>query len=105
MAKASTPPKAYRNFTTRFPKLGLAWETMREGEKDGPLDEKTMRLIKLGVAIGSFGEGAVHSAVRKAAAAGASRAEIEQVIALAAGTIGLPSAVAVHTWVQESLGE
>jgi alkylhydroperoxidase/carboxymuconolactone decarboxylase family protein YurZ len=46
-------------------------------------------------------EGAVHSGVRKARDAGASLAELEQVVALAASTIGLPAAVAAWTWVKE----
>jgi alkylhydroperoxidase/carboxymuconolactone decarboxylase family protein YurZ len=42
--------------------------------------------------------------VRKALAAGANSAEVEQVVALAASTIGLPSTVAAWTWVREQLG-
>jgi 4-carboxymuconolactone decarboxylase len=102
---AAKPPKAYQGFIKRYPKIGRAWETMREAEEDGPLDDKTARLVKLAAAIGAFREGAVHSAVRKAAASGASRAEIEQVIALAASTLGFPATVAVDTWVQETLRE
>lgn len=48
-------------------------------------------------------EGAVHAGVRKALAQGISRAEIEQIIALAAGTLGLPATVAIYSWVQEVL--
>jgi len=105
MAKAAKPPKAYEKFMRRYPKLGEAWESMRAAEEVGPLDEKTARLVKLGVAIGSAREGAVHSAVRKAVAAGATRQEVEQIIALAASTIGLPTTVAMYTWVQETLGQ
>jgi alkylhydroperoxidase/carboxymuconolactone decarboxylase family protein YurZ len=105
MGKSASPPRAYRQFVQRYPQLGEAWESIRRGEEAGPLDGKTARLVKLGVAIGVFQPGAVHSAVRKALASGATRAEIEQVIALAAGTIGLPSTVAVDTWVQETLPE
>lgn len=102
-AKGGTPPEAYREFVRRYPKLGEAWESARAGEEDGPLDEKTSRLLKLGVSIGAFREGAVHSAVRKALAAGASAAEVRQVIALAASIIGFPSAVAVHSWLSEEV--
>ena len=73
-------------------------------EKTGPLDEKACRLVKLAVAIGGRSEGAVHSAARKALAAGVTAAEIEQVIALAASTIGFPRAVAAYTWVRDLLG-
>jgi 4-carboxymuconolactone decarboxylase len=76
---------------------------MREQETKGGLDEKTRRLVKLGIALGGMKEGAVHSGVRKAVEAGASREEIEQVVALAASTLGLPSTVAVYSWVLEQI--
>jgi alkylhydroperoxidase/carboxymuconolactone decarboxylase family protein YurZ len=47
-------------------------------------------------------EGAVHASVRKAVALGITREELEQVVALAAGTIGLPSTVAVWSWLDET---
>jgi len=105
MAKKGGPPKTYKTFIKRYPALGRAWEAMREAETRGPVDEKTRRLIKLGIALGGMKEGAVHSGVRKAVEAGASRAEIEQVVALAASTLGLPSTVAVYSWVLEQLGD
>ena len=105
MAKRGGPPKTYKAFIKRYPALGRAWEAMREAETRGPVDEKNRRLIKLGIALGGMKEGAVHSGVRKAVEAGASRAEIEQVVALAASTLGLPSTVAVYSWVLEQLGD
>jgi hypothetical protein len=42
--------------------------------------------------------------VRKARDAGASLAEMEQVVALAASTIGLPASVAVWTWMRDQGG-
>jgi len=53
--------------------------------------------------MGAMREGAVHSAVRKARAAGVTRADIEQVVALAASTVGFPSAVALHSWCLDTL--
>ncbi len=102
-AKGKTLPEAYRDFTRLYPKLGEAWESARKAEKDGPLDEKSSRLVKLGVSVGAFREGAVHSAVRKALAVGVSEAEVRHVIALAASTIGFPSTVAVYSWLREEL--
>ncbi|MBL0311479.1 MAG: carboxymuconolactone decarboxylase family protein [Holophagaceae bacterium] len=98
------PPSAYSDFVARFPKLGQAWELMAEAGKEGLLDERTARLVKLAIAIGAQKEGAVHASVRKAQAIGITLEEMEQVVALAAGTIGLPSAVAAHTWVKEVKG-
>lgn len=97
------PPKAYEDFVQRFPTVAQAWELLQQAGRQGPLDEKSTRLLKLGIAVGALREGAIRSSVRKALAVGVSPAEIEQVIALAAPTIGLPSAVAVFTWIQDLL--
>jgi len=97
------PPSAFTRFVERYPELGRAWELISEQGKQGPLDEKCARLVKLGIALGAGREGAVHSSVRKARALGISEEEIEQVVALAAGTLGMPSTVAAHTWVRDVL--
>ena len=101
MSKLPEPPKTYLEFTARFPKLNDAWDLIGQAGDEGPLDEKTRRLIKLGIAIGAQREGAVHASVRKGLAQGVTREEMEQVVALAAGTIGLPSAVAAFTWIRD----
>jgi 4-carboxymuconolactone decarboxylase len=103
MATPPNPPAAYQGFITRYPQIAKAWELIAESGKKGPLDEKTARLIKLAIAVGAMREGAIHANVRKALALGITRAEIEQVIALAAGTLGLPSTVAVFSWIEERL--
>jgi len=103
MEKLPKPPKTYQQFISRYPKLGEAWGLISEEGQSGPLDEKTQRLVKLAIAIGAMREGAVHSSVRKAVALGISAEEIEQVVALAAGTLGMPSTVAVFTWVRDVL--
>lgn len=104
MSRLPKPPPTFEEFVSRYPKLGEAWERISEAGREGPLDENTARLVKLGVALGAMREGAVHSNVRKAHAMGISRAAIEQVVALAAGTLGLPSTVAVWTWVRDFEG-
>jgi alkylhydroperoxidase/carboxymuconolactone decarboxylase family protein YurZ len=99
--KPSRPPARHRAFVRRFPHLGEAWDLVNEEGAAGPLDAKTQRLLKLAVAIGAMREGAVHSGVRKARDAGATTAEMEQVVALAASTIGLPAAVAAWSWLRD----
>ena len=96
-------PKSYGSFVEEFPKLGEAWEAMREAEEAGPFSAREIRLLKLAVAIGASREGSVHSSVRKARVAGCSDREIRHVVALAASTIGLPPAVAAYSWVVEEL--
>jgi 4-carboxymuconolactone decarboxylase len=99
--KQSRPPAAHQRFVRRFARLGQAWDLVNEEGDRGPLDAKTQRLLKLAIAIGALREGAVHSGVRKARDAGATLVEMEQVVALAASTIGFPASVAVWSWVRE----
>jgi len=67
----------------------------------GPLDEKTRRLVKLGMAVAFRHEGAVHSAVRNALKSGITREELEHVVILAITTIGWPNAFAAMTWMED----
>lgn len=99
MSDLPKPPKTYDEFVSRFPKLAEAWEAIAEEGRVGPLDAKRCRRVKLAVAFGAMREGAAHASVRKALALGVTRQEMEQVVALAAGTIGLPAAAAAFTWI------
>ncbi len=103
MKSSPRPPKAYEAFLKRYPEIGEAWDRIGEAGKKGPLDEKSMRLVKLATSIGALREGAVRAGVRKALAEGISRAEVEQVLALAVGAIGFPASVAVFTWIDDIL--
>ena len=101
----SRPPKTFQQFSVKFPKIRQAWDLLAEAGGNGPLDDRTERLVKLAIAIGAMREGAVHSSVRKAKDAGVTPEEIDQVIALAASVIGLPSTVAVWTWTRDDTAE
>jgi alkylhydroperoxidase/carboxymuconolactone decarboxylase family protein YurZ len=103
MKRSPKPPKTYELFVRRYPKLAEAWEKISDAGRDGPLDSKTARLVKLAVAIGAMREGAVHSSVRKALSDGIAAEEIEQVVALAASSLGMPATVAVFTWVHDEI--
>jgi 4-carboxymuconolactone decarboxylase len=105
MAKLPKPPRRYVEFVSRYPKLDVAWRAINDAGQEGPLDERVQRLAKLALAIGAMREGAVHSNVRKALTIGITREEIEQVVALAAGTLGMPSTVAVFSWVTDELAK
>jgi len=101
MAGKSKPPRIYESFIEHYPKLGEAWEKIAEAGNQGPLSEENIRLIKLAIAVGAMRQGAVHSSVRKALDIGVEVAKIDQVVSLAAGTLGLPSTVAVFSWVRD----
>ncbi len=100
--KLPKPPRAFEEFSDTFPTLRKAWDLLGDAGKEGPLDERTARLVKLGIAVGAMREGAVHSSARKAAALGITAEEMNQVVALASSVIGMPSTVAVWTWVRDS---
>jgi 4-carboxymuconolactone decarboxylase len=101
MTHLPKPPDLHGQFVRQYPKLEQAWELIADEGREGPLDEKTARLLKLAAAIGAMREGAVHASVRKALAMGIEPAALYQVVALAAGTIGLPSTAAAYSWVRE----
>jgi 4-carboxymuconolactone decarboxylase len=99
-------PDIYVSFRKRFPQVTDAQDRVAaEIDAAGPLDERTSRLVKLGIAVGSVSEGAVRSNVRKALAAGATPEEVEHVILLSLTTRGFPAAVAAWGWVHEVLGQ
>jgi len=103
MAKPKAP-RTFDEFVRTFPELGKAWDILGRAGRSGPLPPEQCELVKLGIAIASRSEGAVHSAVRKARAAGAGVAELQQVLVLCASTIGLPATVAAYTWMRDELG-
>ena len=98
-------PDVYRGFRDRFPDVASALDGLGESaDGAGPLDEKTARLVKLGLAIGAASQGAVRSNARKALTAGATPDEVRHVAVLAVTTCGFPAAIAGLGWVDEVLG-
>ena len=96
-------PEPAAQFAAAHPEVWEAFCTLGTAchEGGGPLDEKTRRLVKLGLAIGLQHEGAVHSAARRAAQAGCSREELMHVAILAITTLGWPQAYAAMTWIND----
>ncbi len=95
-------PEPFKRLVRDYPDVCNAFEKLGTKCHDaGPLDKKARKLSKLGIAIGTSSEGAVHSAVRKALQAGVSKEEIMHVGILAITTIGLPHAIAGMTWIKD----
>lgn len=104
--EGSTPtakvPGTYKAFIAKFPDLGAAHEKVaKAAERAGPLDAKTLALIKVGICIGAGLESALRSHVRRAMHHGATEQEIEQAILLGMNTVGFPRTVAAWAWAQE----
>lgn len=97
-------PGVFKQFITRFPELGEAHEAIaRAVESYGPLDGKTMELIKIGLSVGAGLESATRAHVRKAMQEGANEAEIEQAVLLAYNTCGWPRTVAAWQWARQQI--
>lgn len=95
-------PEIYSSFRSRFADVVEHHDAVAQAvDEAGPLDEQTIRLVKLGLAVGAQAEGAVRSNVRKALDAGLSREAIEHVILLALTTRGFPATVAAWQWASE----
>ena len=97
-------PEIYTDYRERFPEVAAAMDGLGAAtQAAGPIDERTQRLVKLGLAIGGVAEGAVRSNARKALDAGVSPEELRHVAMLAIATCGLPTAIAGLQWVEEVL--
>jgi hypothetical protein len=58
-------PDVYKHFERTFPTVHAAHQELaRRCYEVGPLDERSARLVKLGIAIGAQAEGAVRSHAR-----------------------------------------
>lgn len=97
MSESKTPPPGklpgrYLKFQKDFPRVFAAYDALGAATAEaGPLDSKTRALVKLGIAVGSQLEGAIHSHTRRAVEAGCAAAEIRHVVLLATTTLGFPS--------------
>lgn len=100
--RAGGVPGTFEAFITKYPTLGKAHEQVAKGvDNAGPLDAKTLALIKIGICVGAGLESALRSHVRRAMQHGATNAEIEQSILLGMNTVGFPRTVAAWSWAQE----
>jgi 4-carboxymuconolactone decarboxylase len=98
------PPTQFQQLTERYRALGEAYDDFGKAVTHaGPLDERTVHMVKLGISIGLRHEGAVHAHTRKALAAGWSPDELRHAAILAATTMGWPSMMAAYMWVEDEL--
>ena len=99
-------PKKFKDFMEDHPAIARAYESLGTAvHADGPLDEKTRALIKLGISTGARLEGALHSHVRKAIEAGATNEEMRHAVILAIPTLGLPSTMAALSWLEDIISK
>lgn len=98
-------PKSYLAMRKEQPKLMEAYEAFGAAcTSAGPLDKKTVAMVKLAISLGAGLEGAAHSHARKALAAGCTPEELLHVAHLCAPTIGFPTMMRARGWVQDVVG-
>lgn len=97
-------PRSYQQFKKSHGKVWRAYDRLgASAAEEGPLDQKTRELIKLGMAAASRSESAVHSHTHRALEAGASAEEIEHALILGVTTLGFPTMMAALTWAQAAI--
>jgi alkylhydroperoxidase/carboxymuconolactone decarboxylase family protein YurZ len=86
----------------QYPEVWKAYQDFGEACSDaGPLDDKSVRLVKLALAVGAKSEGAVHSHTRRALKQGISPEELRQIALLAVTSIGWSPSMAALSWIQD----
>jgi 4-carboxymuconolactone decarboxylase len=94
------PSDVYQQFERAFPHVHSDHQDLAKAcYEGGPLDQRTARLVKLGIALGAQAEGAVRSYARRALREG--REEVRRVGLLALTTIGFPHTIAGLRWIEE----
>jgi len=97
-------PKLPADFARQYPEVWTSFETLaNQCHEAGPLDARTRRLVKLGIALGAGLEGSVHAHVRNALAEGIAAAELRHVVLLGLTTVGFPASMAAFAWVNDGL--
>jgi 4-carboxymuconolactone decarboxylase len=97
-------PEPFKKFIARYPEVSRLYEELALAcHNTGPLDEKTRRLVKLGISIGQQSEGATKSHARRALEGGATTEEVRHTVLLALTTVGFPAMNAAALWVEEVL--
>jgi alkylhydroperoxidase/carboxymuconolactone decarboxylase family protein YurZ len=101
MSGESLPP-IVESIAREHPDVWDAYGRLGEAtEKAGPLDARTIRLLKLALAVGAGRQGAVHSHARRGLKLGLTPAELRQVALLAIPSLGWSAGVAALSWVDE----
>jgi alkylhydroperoxidase/carboxymuconolactone decarboxylase family protein YurZ len=99
-------PEYYINFNKRYPEAAKCFSDLATfTSKAGPLDKKTQRLVKLGVAIGVGTEGDLQNLTMQALEDGTSPDELRHAVLLSVTTAGFPAMIASIQLVEEIIAK
>ena len=95
-------PDFLQGVIEEYPEVWQAYQALGEAcGSSGSLEPKTVRLVKLALAIGAKSEGAVHSHTPRALREGITPEEVQQVALLAVTSIGWSSSMAALSWIKD----
>lgn len=96
------PPTPYLAMRASNPDLVRAYEAFSAScAAAGPLDAKTIALVKLAISLGAGLQGASHSHARKALDAGWTTAELLHAATISAPTVGFPTMMRNRSWITD----
>lgn len=99
-------PKPYIDFKEYFPELAQAFEKLGVCCKEaGPLDARSARMVKMGMAVATGSRGGIKSQARKAMGEGFTIDELRHAAVLAMPSIGFAPVIAAIGWINEVAGE
>lgn len=99
-------PTPFRRFLNRYPGVEKAhMELSLAVNREGPLDDRARRLVRLGIAVGQQSQGGVKSHARRALEEGFTAEELRHAALLALPTAGFPAMIAAMEWVEDVLRE
>lgn len=98
-------PSAAKWIADDYPDLWSAYTDLGKASTNaGPIDGRSLRLIKIAMAIGAALEGAVHSHVRRALAEDIEVEALRHVALAAMPTLGFPAALRALSWIEDVTG-
>ena len=102
--KLPKPPRPFEEFSRAYPGVARAYEALGKAVRaSGPLSEREIALVKLGISLGARLEGGAHAHTRKALAIGIEPDALRQAAILTAPTLGFPVMMASLGWVEETI--
>ena len=97
-------PETLDHFKAQYPKSWKAYEQLRDTcDAEGPLDRKTIELIKIGISTALEHDGGLVAHISQARKAGATDNEIGHAVLVATGLVGFPSVLAASETARDYL--
>ncbi|MCE7734357.1 MAG: carboxymuconolactone decarboxylase family protein [Candidatus Heimdallarchaeota archaeon] len=97
-------PERYKEVKKQYPELFAHYEQLGESTfKAGPLEAKSVNLVKLAFAAAVGMEGATHAHTRKCIANGFTPEELRHAIICGVTTLGMPTMMRALSWVDDEI--